>query len=128
MHMLKGNTVLCRSVELKGGESVWEVQGTRSSYRVFLSSSDSNNACSCRVFLNEGTCGHIDAAVSTAKQQGILGTKVRFSPSATDRGLAALGSPSTQVRPTASGASCLPSDTARLYLEDLRHLSNLAKT
>ena len=77
---------------------------------MWISEEGGRNGCSCRVFLDEGTCGHIDAAVSAAKEQGILETKVRFTSTAAERGLAALGSPSTQVRPTSTGASCLPFD------------------
>ena len=109
MHALVGN-IPCKLLELtKDGESTWEVKGSRSAYKVWISEEGGRNGCSCRVFLDEGTCGHIDAAVSAAKEQGILETKVRFVSTAAERGLAALGSPSTQVRPS-MGASCLPFD------------------
>ena len=90
-HALSGN-IPCKLIELSNGESTWEVR----KYRVWLGKD--GQACSCRAYLNEGTCGHIDAAVDAAKQQGIIETKVRFTPTAKDRGLAALGSPSAQVR------------------------------
>ena len=87
MHALSGN-IPCKLIELSNGESTWEVR----KYRVWLG--NDGQACSCRAYLNECL--------------GIIETKVRFTLTAKDRGLAALGSPSsTQVRPTASGASCL---------------------
>ena len=112
MHALSGN-IPCKLIELSNGESTWEVR----KYRVWLGKD--GQACSCRAYLNEGTCGHIDAAVNAAKQQGIIETKVRFTPTAKDRGLAALGSPSAQVRPTASGVSCLPFDAIAKKARDL---------
>ena len=112
MHALSGN-IPCKLIELSNGESTWEVR----KYRVWLGKD--GQACSCRAYLNEGTCGHIDAAVDAAKQQGIIETKVRFTPTAKDRGLAALGSPSAQVRPTASGASCLLFDAIAKKARDL---------
>ena len=107
MHALVGN-IPCKLLELtKDGEST---KGSRTTYKVWISEEGGRNGCSCRVFLDEGTCGHIDAAVSAAKEQGILETKLRFTSTAAERGLAALGSPSTQVRPTSTAASCLPFD------------------
>ena len=40
----------------KEGESVWEVKGSRASYKVWISDHGDHNACSCRAFLDEGTC------------------------------------------------------------------------
>ena len=110
MHALVGN-IPCKLLELtKDGESTCEVKGSRSAYKVWISEEGGRSGCSCRVFLDEGTCGHIDAAVSAAREQKILEPKVRFTSTAAERGLAALGSPSTQIRPTSTGASCLPFD------------------
>ena len=111
MHALVGN-MQCKLIELSKGESTWEVR----KYRVWLG--DASKACSCRAYLNEGTCGHIDAAVEAARQQGIIETKVRFTPTARDRGLAALGSPLAQ-RSAAGGASCLPFDAIAKKARDL---------
>ena len=108
MHALVGN-IPCKLLELtKDGESTWEVKGSRATYKVWISQEGGRNGCSCRVFLDEGTCGHIDAAVSVAKEQKILETKVRFTSTAAERGLAALGSPS--IRPSSGASSCLPFD------------------
>ena len=86
MHALSGN-IPCKLIELSNGESTWEVR----KYRVWLGKD--GQACSCRAYLNEGTCGHIDAAVNAAKQQGIIETKVRFKGSW-------LGCPGVSVGPS----------------------------
>ena len=57
MHALSGN-IPCKLIELSNGESTWEVR----KYRVRLRKDC--QARSCRAHLNEGTCGHIDAAVA----------------------------------------------------------------
>ena len=51
-------------VELVGGEATFAVEGKRSRamHKVWIRLDSRQSACGCRAYLQEGTCGHCDAA------------------------------------------------------------------
>ena len=97
--MTHGNTTKmpCRLIELKAGESTWEVAGSKSKHRVWINQGQS--ACACRSYIEEGSCGHIQTALDQAKMMGIGSDSrtVKFNePSiAAAKGIAALRSSDT---------------------------------
>ncbi|CAE7685788.1 pol [Symbiodinium sp. KB8] len=80
VHALKGNSLPAVLVEMVGGEATFAVQGkrTQAMHKVWIRLASKEAACGCKAFLQEGTCGHCDAAVQTAIQMGI----VKADPSA----------------------------------------------
>ena len=61
-------------VEMIGGEATFAVQGkrTQAMHKVWIRLASKEAACGCKAFLQEGTCGHCDAAVHAAMQMGIV--------------------------------------------------------
>ena len=57
-----------------GGEATFAAQGkrTQAMHKVWIRSASKEAACGCKAFLQEGTCGHCDAAVQAAIQMGIV--------------------------------------------------------
>ena len=74
IHALKGNTLPAVLVELIGGEATFAVEGKRSRamHKVWIRLDSRQSACGCRAYLQEGTCGHCDAAVQSAVQMGLV--------------------------------------------------------
>ena len=74
IHALKGNTLPAVLVELIGGEATFAVEGKRSRamHKVWIRLDSRQSACGCRAYLQEGTCGHCDAAVQAAVQMGLV--------------------------------------------------------
>ena len=74
IHALKGNTLPAVLVELVGGEATFAVEGKRSRamHEVWIRLDSRQSACGCRAYLQEGTCGHCDAAVQAAVQMGLV--------------------------------------------------------
>ena len=74
VHALKGNSLPAVLVEMVGGEATFAVQGkrTQAMHKVWIRLASKEAACGCKAFLQEGTCGHCDAAVQTAIQMGIV--------------------------------------------------------
>ena len=74
IHALKGNTLPAVLVELVGGEATFAVEGKRSRamHKVWIRLDSRQSACGCRAYLQEGTCGHCDAAVQAAVQMGLV--------------------------------------------------------
>ncbi|CAE7613639.1 unnamed protein product, partial [Symbiodinium microadriaticum] len=68
VHALKGNSFPAVLVEMVGGEATFAVQGkrTQAMHKVWIRLASKEAACGCKAFLQEGTCGHCDAAVQTA--------------------------------------------------------------
>ena len=60
--------------ELIGGEATFAVEGKRSRamHKVWIRLDSRQSACGCRAYLQEGTCGHCDAAVQAAVQMGLV--------------------------------------------------------
>ena len=74
VHALKGNSLPATLVELVGGEATFvAVKGGRSQvmHRVWVRLDSKQSACGCKAFLQEGACGHCDAAVLVAEQMGL---------------------------------------------------------
>ena len=71
---LKGNSLPAVLVELVGGEATFAVQGKRSQamHKVWVRLGSKQSACGCKAFLQEGACGHCDAAVQAAVQMGLV--------------------------------------------------------
>ena len=118
-HIVYGNTLPAKLVELKDGESSWEVQGLSSkrTHRVWLGGGRDESglvgACACRAFLESGTCGHVDAAVEAAKAMGLrregvkaVGFKEPVAAVKAKEVLRSAGSPTAPALGTAS-AECL---------------------
>ena len=61
-------------MELVGGEATFAVQGKRSQamHKVWVRLGSKQSACGCKAFLQEGACGHCDAAVQAAVQMGLV--------------------------------------------------------
>ena len=74
VHALKGNSLPAVLVEMVGGEATFAVQGkrTQAMHKVWIRLASKEAACGCKAFLQEGTCGHCDAAVQAAMQMGIV--------------------------------------------------------
>ena len=74
VHALKGNTLPAVLVELVGGEATFAVEGKRSKamHTVWIRLASRQAACGCRAYLQEGTCGHCDAAVQAAVHMGLV--------------------------------------------------------
>ena len=74
VHALKGNTLPAVLVELVGGEATFAVEGKRSKamHKVWIRLASRQAACGCRAYLQEGTCGHCDAAVQAAVHMGLV--------------------------------------------------------
>ena len=74
VHALKGNSLPAVLVEMVGGEATFAVQGkrTQAMHKVWVRLASKEAACGCKAFLQEGTCGHCDAAVQTAVQMGLV--------------------------------------------------------
>ena len=75
VHALKGNSLPAVLVELLiGGEATFAVQGKRSQamHKVWVRLGSKQSACGCKAFLQEGACGHCDAAVQAAVQMGLV--------------------------------------------------------
>ena len=74
IHALKGNSLPAVLVEMVGGEATFAVQGkrTQAMHKVWIRLASKEAACGCKAFLQEGTCGHCDAAVQAAVQMGIV--------------------------------------------------------
>ena len=75
VHALKGNSLPATLVELVGGEATFAVKGRRSQvvmHRVWVRLDSKQSACGCKAFLQEGACGHCDAAVLVAEQMGLV--------------------------------------------------------
>ena len=69
-HALTGNSLPATLVELVGGEAAFAVRGKRSQ-AVWVRLDSKESACGCKAFLQEGACGHCDAAVQAAVQMGL---------------------------------------------------------
>ncbi|CAE7896597.1 pol, partial [Symbiodinium necroappetens] len=104
VHALKGNSLPAVLVEMVGGEATFAVQGkrTQAMHKVWIRLASKEAACGCKAFLQEGTCGHCDAAVQTALQMGLLQADSAASAPEGDRP-AELGS-----RVIARGLAALP--------------------
>ena len=76
IHALKGNSLPAVLVEMVGGEATFAVQGkrTQAMHKVWIRLASKEAACGCKAYLQEGTCGHCDAAVQAAVQMGIVKT------------------------------------------------------
>ena len=83
VHALKGNSLPAAFVELVGGEATFAVRGRRSQvmHRVWVRLDSKQSACGCKAFLQEGACGHCDAAVQMAVQMGLVHPDVATSAS-----------------------------------------------
>ena len=70
VHALKGNSLPATLVELVGGEATFAVKGKRSQvmHKVWVRLDSKQSACGCKAYLQEGACGHCDAAVQAAVQ------------------------------------------------------------
>ena len=112
-HYVTGNPsqVFTKPESLNNGEAVYKVQGKLGVHKVFVQGG--SGACGCKAFINEGACGHVDAALLT--HQHFLGRNslgVRFTivpentvsmpeePEAIRRGLSALGDPRATGTPS----------------------------
>ena len=105
VHALKGNSIPATLVELVGGEATFAVKGKRSQvmHKVWVRLDSKQSACGCKAYLQEGACGHCDAAVLAAEQMGLVRPDLATS---TQEGVrpAELGS-----RVIAKGLAALPS-------------------
>ncbi|CAE7737264.1 unnamed protein product, partial [Symbiodinium sp. KB8] len=101
VHALKGNSLPATLLELVGGEATFAVKGKRSQvmHKVWVRLDSKQSACGCKAFLQEGACGHCDAAV----QAGLVRPDLAAAASEGDRS-AELGS-----RVIAKGLAALPS-------------------
>ena len=104
VHALKGNSLPATLVELVGGEATFAVKGKRSQvmHKVWVRLDSKQSACGCKAYLQEGACGHCDAAVQAAVQMGLVRPDLAASASEGDRP-AELGS-----RVIAKGLAALP--------------------
>ena len=61
-------------VRLVGTEATFQVAGAKKGtvHNVWVHLGEESAACGCRAFLAEGRCGHCDAAVDSAKAQGLM--------------------------------------------------------
>ena len=102
VHALKGNSLPATLVELVGGEATFAVKGKRSQvmHKVWVRLDSKQSACGCKAYLQEGACGHCDAA---AVQMGLVRPDLAAAASEGDRP-AELGS-----RVIAKGLAALPS-------------------
>ena len=50
----------------KNGEAVYKVQGKLGVHKVFIQGG--SGACRCKAIINEGACGHVDAAILTHRR------------------------------------------------------------
>ena len=73
-HALSGNSLPATLVELVGGEATFAVKGKRSDalHKVWFRLVSKEAACGCRAFLQEGACGHCDAAAQAAVMMGLV--------------------------------------------------------
>ncbi|OLQ10114.1 Carbonyl reductase [NADPH] 1 [Symbiodinium microadriaticum] len=73
-HALSGNSLPATLVELVGGEATFAVKGKRSDalHKVWFRLDSKESACGCRAFLQEGACGHCDAAAQAAVMMGLV--------------------------------------------------------
>ena len=114
-HYVTGNPsqVSAELESFNNGEAVYKVQGKLGVHKVFVQGG--SGACGCKAFINEGACGHVDAALLTHQQfLGRNSLGVRFTsvpedttsmpeePEVIRRGLSALGDP----RATGTPARC----------------------
>ena len=104
VHALKGNSLPATLVELVGGEATFAVKGKRSQvmHKVWVRLDSKQSACGCKAYLQEGACGHCDAAVQAAVQMGLVRPDLAAAASEGDRP-AELGS-----RVIAKGLAALP--------------------
>ena len=67
-HYVTGNPaqVSAELASYNNGEAVYEVQGKLGVHEVFVQGG--SGACGCKVYINEGACGHVDAALLTHQQ------------------------------------------------------------
>ena len=74
VHALKGNSLPATLVELVGGEATSPLKGRRSQvmHKVWVRLDSKQSACGCKAYLQEGACGHCDAAVQAAVQMGLV--------------------------------------------------------
>ena len=79
VHALKGNTLPATLVELVGGEATFAVKGKRNQalHKVWVRIDSGQSACGCRAYLQEGACGHCDAAVQAAVRMGLYRISLR---------------------------------------------------
>ena len=113
VHYVTGNPsqVSAELGSYNNGEAVYKVQGKLGVHKVFVQGGP--GACGCKAFINEGACGHVDAALLTHQQ--LLGRSnlgVRFTsvpentasvpeePETIRRGLSALGDPRATGTPS----------------------------
>eukprot|EP00438_Fugacium_kawagutii_P022068 Skav223204 [mRNA] locus=scaffold1624:85544:91866:- [translate_table: standard] len=98
-----GNSLPAKLIELKDGESVWEITGSKGNHRVWMNRQEA----ACRAYLLQGNCGHIQAATDAAKDMGFLaaGAAVSFDEAsvAARKGAAALKG---LGRPSSPGPHC----------------------
>ena len=64
-HYVTGNPsqVSAELESYNNGEAVYKVQGKLGVHKVFVQGG--SGACGCKAFINEGACGHVDAALLT---------------------------------------------------------------
>ena len=64
-HYVTGNPsqVSAELESFNNGEAVYKVQGKLGVHKVFVQGQ--SGACGCKAFINEGACGHVDAALLT---------------------------------------------------------------
>ena len=72
VHALKRNSLPATLVELVGGEATFAVKGRRSQvmHKVWVRLDSKQSACGCKAYLQEGACGHCDAAVQGGRSDG----------------------------------------------------------
>ena len=112
-HYVTGNPsqVSAELESYNNGEAVYKVQGKLGVHKVCVQGG--SGACGCKAFINEGACGHVDAARLTHQQfLGRNSLGVRFTsvpentasvpeePEAIRRGLSALGDPRATGTPS----------------------------